>query len=495
MVREILRLRPGVTATNAAIGRTLLHHGPELRGMATGTLTPGQSAALELLARGDHTTDDLVTASSTADGWPGLVNLHALLDVLRAGNWLCRTLVDADKPLLTLAPCRPPDTEQRPMPVDASAGRRSGKYPEPANAAFVMSRFAVLRRAGTEMLLESPRARVVAAVSEPSILALLGRLTGPTPRPQAVEGRGPWAPAVFDALVSEGFIVPVDSQEDTDFRWLAWTPHELWFHSRSASPSAVEVLSEHGEDWGGTSWAEGRFPPLPAHPEVSGKRTQLPVPDLDRLMAEDPTFQAVLERTRSVRRHDHQHPLDAVRLGELLFRAARTRGVRRHRMVDLLDRPYPSGGALHELQVYVLSIGVDGIPKGLHRYDGLSHTLEQAASYTPQVRLLAEYARGAAAMDGLPQAVLVITARFGRVMWKYQSMAYALVLKNAGVLMAYLYLVATSIGLAPCALGGGEADLFARATGLDFFTESAVGAFVLGSAPSGNGPSCEPSGQ
>ena len=45
-----------------------------------------------------------------------------------------------------------------------------------------------------------------------------------------------------------------------------------------------------------------------------------------------------------------------------------------------------------------------------------------------------------------------------------------------------MYLVATAMGLAPCALGGGNAALFAEAIGTDYCAESSVGEFVLGSA-------------
>ena len=60
-------------------------------------------------------------------------------------------------------------------------------------------------------------------------------------------------------------------------------------------------------------------------------------------------------------------------------------------------------------------------------------------------------------------------------------MAYNVMLKNVGVLYQTLYLVATAMDLAPCALGGGDSDLFARAVGLDYFAETSVGEFLLGS--------------
>jgi hypothetical protein len=40
-----------------------------------------------------------------------------------------------------------------------------------------------------------------------------------------------------------------------------------------------------------------------------------------------------------------------------------------------------------------------------------------------------------------------------------------------------------AMGLAPCALGGGDSDLFARAAGTDYYAETSVGEFLLGSRP------------
>jgi SagB-type dehydrogenase family enzyme len=53
-------------------------------------------------------------------------------------------------------------------------------------------------------------------------------------------------------------------------------------------------------------------------------------------------------------------------------------------------------------------------------------------------------------------------------------------LKNLGALYATMYLVATAMGLAPCALGGGDSELFSAVAGVDPCEEPAVGEFVLG---------------
>ena len=84
-----------------------------------------------------------------------------------------------------------------------------------------------------------------------------------------------------------------------------------------------------------------------------------------------------------------------------------------------------------------------------------------------------------------PQVLITIAARFGRMSWKYSSLAYALILKDVGVLTQTLYLLATDMGLGGCAIGSVNIDLFARMTGIEFHIEGPVGQFALGrGAPS-----------
>jgi hypothetical protein len=46
-----------------------------------------------------------------------------------------------------------------------------------------------------------------------------------------------------------------------------------------------------------------------------------------------------------------------------------------------------------------------------------------------------------------------------------------------------VYLTATAMGLAPCAIGTGDAALMARILDTDYAAESSVGEFLLGSSP------------
>jgi hypothetical protein len=56
------------------------------------------------------------------------------------------------------------------------------------------------------------------------------------------------------------------------------------------------------------------------------------------------------------------------------------------------------------------------------------------------------------------------------------------------VVFQTMYPSATAMSLAPCALGCGNSDLFARAGGTDYYLETSVGEFLLGSAPSSGQP-------
>jgi SagB-type dehydrogenase family enzyme len=125
---------------------------------------------------------------------------------------------------------------------------------------------------------------------------------------------------------------------------------------------------------------------------------------------------------------------------------------------------------------------VEGLEPGLHHYDPLGHRLVLVRPLDRLVTSLIGYAT-IAAPGTVPGAVIHLAARFGRVAWKYDAIAYATILKHVGVLYQTMYLVATAMGLSACALGSGNADLFAAAAGTDPRVESSVGDFLLGGRP------------
>ena len=123
-----------------------------------------------------------------------------------------------------------------------------------------------------------------------------------------------------------------------------------------------------------------------------------------------------------------------------------------------------------------------GLEPGFYHYDAGAHALVPISVSTPQLEALVRGAQFAMGAPAPPQVLITIAARFGRVAWKYSALAYALVLKDAGVLMQTLYLAATEMGLGGCAIGTANIDLFAKMTGIEFHIEGPVGQFALGRA-------------
>src|ERR1043166_6809872 len=92
---------------------------------------------------------------------------------------------------------------------------------------------------------------------------------------------------------------------------------------------------------------------------------------------------------------------------------------------------------------------VAGVPPGIPHYAPLRPRLEGLEAPPADVATLLRFASAAAGGSVRPQVLIVIAARFRRVTSKYRAMAYALILKEVGVLFQNMYLVATAMGLAP----------------------------------------------
>src|SRR5262249_22282868 len=124
--------------------------------------------------------------------------------------------------------------------------------------------------------------------------------------------------------------------------------------------------------------------------------------------------------------------------------------------------------------------------------DPWEHALTMVNARQQDVTELLDTARIAGGMASRPPVLIVITARFGRLSGLPHGGAYAATLRHVGVLQQTLYLNATAMGLATCALiPRDDEDGTDRALGLDWLAESNVGEFVVGSRPTPAGPAGE----
>ncbi|XXT64097.1 SagB family peptide dehydrogenase [Sorangium sp. So ce693] len=268
-------------------------------------------------------------------------------------------------------------------------------------------------------------------------------------------------------------------QEDTAPDSAMWGFYDLLFHARTRRGTNVEQL-------GKTYPFRGRFDPPPALIPPSGAaRVSLSTPDLARLVSDDPPFAAVVETRRSVRRHGAA-PLSVDALGELLFRTLRVRRFSppsTEKPYEVTDRPYPSAGACYPLEAYLAVDRCRRLDPGLFRYVPEEHALELVCGKNRGVDRLLQDAARATGVEAPPQVLMILAARFARVSWSYGPLAYNLILKEVGVVFHSVYLAATAMGLGACALGAGDARLFAEIVGVDVLVATSVGEILLGSLP------------
>jgi SagB-type dehydrogenase family enzyme len=353
-----------------------------------------------------------------------------------------------------------------------------------------LSRFAYLRRRGNDLVLESPRASALFKICDPRIASALATLAAPQ-NIKKFRQQGAFPGLELLALLVEcGILFKIEPSADSGLRpaegdsnLVLWDFHDLLFHARSTQ-------GRHANPLGGVYPYAGVIPPPSAvRPRWPGKKNDLgSFPDAGS-EAISP-FSRLLRERHSTRSFDDERPITFGELARFLDGTARVLARYRNRAdlgdagpwVDYAIRPYPSAGASYALELYLAVDKCDGLVRGFYHYDADGHELVPISVATQELEALltgAAYAMGAPAR---PQVLITIAARFGRTSWKYSSIAYALILKDVGVLTQTLYLVATDMGLGGCAIGTADIHLFAKMTGIEFHIEGPVGQFAIGRA-------------
>jgi SagB-type dehydrogenase family enzyme len=357
----------------------------------------------------------------------------------------------------------------------------------------VLSRFAYLRRRGSELVLESPRSPALFRIADPRIAAAVAGLVRPQKIGALRQDKAFAGLALLGLLVACGILFKVGGKDEGlrahegDQHLVVWDFHDLLFHTRSTE-------GRHASPLGSRYPFVGSIAPPPAvHWPWQGEPIDLKAfasPD------DEPAspLSALLQARHSVRDFDQAKPITLAELARFLELTAQVKSKwsspldfgegRVGPVLDYTSRPYPSAGSAYELELYLNVTQCEGLANGFYHYDADRHALVQIAA--PAQAIEAQLESAAFAMDamGLPQILLTVAARFDRVAWKYSAIAYSLILKDVGVLLQTLSLAVTEMGLGGCAIGTGNVELFSKLTGLPFHVEGPVGQFALGrSAP------------
>jgi SagB-type dehydrogenase family enzyme len=355
---------------------------------------------------------------------------------------------------------------------------------------LVLSRFAYMRRRGNELVLESPRAGALLRICNPQIAAAVATLSVPQQLRKLRRQDGFPGVAILALLVDCRILFKVDSAGDPGLRTtegdhslVLWDFHDLLFHARSTE-------GRHANPVGGMFPYVGVMPPLPAaRAPWPGKKIDLRGSSAPGSESTSPLAK-LLQARHSTRDFDDQKPITFAELSAFLGTTAHILSRWSSEapvgdpavLVEYATRPYPSAGASYPLELYLAVGKCEGLARGFYHYDAGEDALVSIDTRTQDLQVLLTAAKLAMDAAETPQVLITIAARFGRISWKYSSIAYGLILKDVGVLLQTFYLTATEMGLGGCAIGTTNINLFARMTGIDFHIEGAVGQFALGRA-------------
>jgi len=466
----LLSLAPGVTVSRTEPSMMAVER-PPLR-IRLKLLDHGTVAALLRLAEGPAGRDELDRVATGALPATDLGRLEMEVARLSGKSMVHYSCVIEGKELM------------RAVPTSVLARFRFPVLPESAH--LRLSRFAYMRRLGDDLILESPTSYARVTLRWPVLGGLVAAFASLRGLDEIGEiGSGEIRAALHAATVflhGVGVLAMTDQRGETEEDASSSTAqrefHDVVFHAGSRAGLTNSPK-------GGTYRFKGSIAPAPAV-RVPGPEpiVALPIPDLDRVMKEDPPLAQVMETRRSLREHGDR-PITTEQLGEFLYRVARIRAVKKvdartGRFYESSSRTYPSGGAVYDIELYITVGDCTGLQPGVYRYEALSHQLTLICDSVDLVRRMLLDAYSASGRVAQPHTVITLASRFTRVSWKYESIAYSLTLKNVGVLYEAMYLAATAMNLAGCGIGSGDSALFSLITGLDPLVESSVGEFMLG---------------
>jgi SagB-type dehydrogenase family enzyme len=312
-------------------------------------------------------------------------------------------------------------------------------------------------------------------VASSAILRLLMLFRTPQELELLCKGRSAEESAVIQRFArlaeSAGVLIPANdlpNRRQDEFDTQKWDFHDLLFHTSSregTNRGAIGATYRFGDE----------VCPEPAIARGVSSRlsVSLQIPQL----LPDHSIVDVLSNRRT-RYECGPMPLEV--LSAFLFHTCRVTQTLKNGTDTLVTKLYPSGGSRHPLEVYALAFRCPGLGPGLYHYESNDHRLSLVQSWNTELEaFLIDAVQATGCLKEYPSVLFLISARFARTAFKYEGIAYRLILIELGALFQTMYLVASWMNLAPCALGSGNSRRFSDVIGVNAGSETTVGEFML----------------
>jgi SagB-type dehydrogenase family enzyme len=342
---------------------------------------------------------------------------------------------------------------------------------------LLASRFAFLCREGREIRMSSSITGCWLTIYDSSVALLFAELAQPTSLSELltrVPNLSPMAIAQVLQLFVETRMADysengADADSDCVESLKYWQFHDALFHANSrCGINTIPV--------GATCRFLGREPSPPLHNPPSGKEMPISI----RHCFEHATAHSQRNFSGNPLAYEQLCAFLAQVGGMVTTRTSRFEANQQSAEWKTQVRPYPNGGGMYELELYIWVTRCTRLEAGLYYYNPERASLVRVTSDQAESTDAIDDACHAMGIKDPPQTLVIIGANFRRIMWKYSGSAYALVLKNVGVLLSEMYHAATRLGLKGCAVGSGNSIAFARACRVHWSTFTSVGEFALG---------------
>ncbi|RIK08235.1 MAG: hypothetical protein DCC49_09230 [Acidobacteria bacterium] len=255
---------------------------------------------------------------------------------------------------------------------------------------------------------------------------------------------------VVDQLIEAHILVDADFADEMGCRlrhWaiLGWDDAALYHYSTFGQPFDPDTLGDVSYEEYYQSILEDLSTAGPQPPALKPTVPSQVEIHPNSASVKNVTFTEVLGRTAPIN-HFGQQGIGLAELQSVLIEAFQAQRIIGGTLGDHLLKAYPSGGARHPLELYVVAKSVSGLPTAAYHFDAVSGTLRQLMD-SDAVAGIDDACFGKGGIV-TASAVLVISCRWLRHNWKYRySRSYRMVLLELGHAIQAIHLSARAGGL------------------------------------------------